>query len=363
MGYLKQFVLWLLGIVAKMLFALLDVPIRIKFMMNKNKRATSENIELADKHVLLIALFQTGAMRLDIQNLIEKAIKSDFVVLVSNNSRLENSPDVDFYEERPNYGRDFGAYKSLTKTLLKQMGLAQSKSITFLNDSVFYIPERITNLFSQVQKVGPREAFGITDNNHDTYHLASYFLTVGNQAIADQRFWRFWNSYRLTNSRPKIIKKGEMQLSKVLSVIVGKRNVRSIYNYESLVRQSQQLGEQHLLLKDKEYLIEKLSYLNENLNTGTAPDLQLKHNHVLRLLSGGAPAHGSIKAFLESGMPIIKLDIHYRGIAGYLDIAEIEQHIEDPEFRKSFRLEVLSRGIGYRDLTGLQKLFYSYGLK
>lgn len=355
---------WGIRSFANFAFWIGDLPERIKYFFGhiSTSRKKIPEVPIAEKHVLLLALFQSSSMRVDIQNLIQLASELDFVIFVSNNGKLKEIPRVSFYEERSNYGRDFGSYKSLTQVFFAQKDFEQVKSVTFLNDSVFYMPNRSKDLLGKVGQTGEQAAFGITDNHYESYHLASYFVNVANSVLRHREFRDFWSSYKLTNSRPKIIKKGEMKLSKVIWSIAGKNNLESIYNHSSLVVNVAKINEGHLLSKDKDRLLREMQFLEESNISKKVVRYQIYRSMILRLLSAGAPAHGCIKPFLEEGMPVIKLDIHYRGIADYTDIAEIENYIEDDRSRDSFRRAVLGRGQGARDLTGLNKIYFSYGL-
>lgn len=362
--WVRALIVLLIGFVARLLFAVRDAPSRLIYLISEIKRSDGQfsPISLSGRDVLLIAAFQRGELRNDMERLIQVARDSGFVVFISNTSRLHTFPPADYYEERRNYGRDFGAYKALMKKIFRQPDFAAAKTMTLLNDSVFYIPNRIPQLLDKVRGVQPSEALGLTDNDFEEYHLASYFVTVGSEILRDTKFQHFWNSYKLTNSRPRIIKKGEMGLSRLLITLVGRENVKSVFNYRLLVEDAENLDQNHLLSQHRESLHRKMSEFEKGPSQRNPKNKFLEQRQILGFLAEGAPAHGCIKAFLERGMPVMKLDIHYRGIADYIDLSELEQFITDSPARESFRFEVLRRGIGHRDLTGMQKLFYSYGL-
>lgn len=83
--------------------------------IGKKPRVPCNSGESQPQCILLLALFEKGRLRNDIEALIQSAKKLNFYIVGVNTMQLNSSVDLknlfDLYIERSNYGRDFGSYK------------------------------------------------------------------------------------------------------------------------------------------------------------------------------------------------------------------------------------------------------------
>lgn len=114
---------------------------------------------------------------------------------------------------RRNVGRDFGAYRAATLSLLAQ-GLKPERMMYF-NDSLLYIEgvelDRLVAefIFSEFDVVGLGE-------NQYQHHIGSYALSVEGAAFVHPKFRRFWQDYAPYDLRKHTIHSGELGLTAML---------------------------------------------------------------------------------------------------------------------------------------------------
>ena len=172
-----------------------------------------------DKHVLLLALYEKDKVREDIFELIKHYKKNNFSIIAINTSKLNQeqkdklTPFCDVYLERNNYGQCFGSYKEGLLYLYKHIDCRNIKSVTILNDSVYYLKENFPKLIELSRSA---HFFGLTENKDFHYHISSYALFISNKILTADIFKNFWEKYQPTNSRKDIIMNGEIKLSKIL---------------------------------------------------------------------------------------------------------------------------------------------------
>ena len=184
--------------------------------------------------VLLIALFQKGKLRPDTQRMLEAAKRKGIYVIAINSLKLSAPEElrhcIDLYIERFNFGRDFGSYKHGFLDIFKS-GLADKcPRLLMLNDSVFYSTSRIENFLDEMME-SDVEVLGGTENYEISYHLGSFCIAFAGNILRHKRFQKYWKSYRLSDVRPKVIKRGEMGLSKALMKCTSDQTeVKALYN-------------------------------------------------------------------------------------------------------------------------------------
>lgn len=133
--------------------------------------------------------------------------------------------------ERPNIGYDFGAYREGILTLGDK--LKQLNNLVLINDSAWFpLPgsrswlEDVKELnvdFTAaashygVAKVQPEEfrqqewSYGAS---HTNFHYTSFALSFAARIVADPKFRTFWRRYKLTNRKNRVVRRGEIGLSK-----------------------------------------------------------------------------------------------------------------------------------------------------
>ncbi|WP_173488145.1 rhamnan synthesis F family protein [Aliiroseovarius sp. xm-m-339-2] len=180
--------------------------------------------DYAGEKILLLALYQKGRLRPDVVRMLKVAKAQGLYVLASNTLKLSDPKQfdtlIDCYIERPNFGRDFGSYQTAFLHLYARDWHTQAPRLMLLNDSVFFTQERLGSFFSDMMD-SDIEVLGSTENFDIEYHLGSFCIAMDRSILAHKNMQAYWKRYRLSDLRPKVIKRGEMQLSKMLKACVS----------------------------------------------------------------------------------------------------------------------------------------------
>ena len=124
--------------------------------------------------ILLLALYQKGRLRPDIENLLITAKQLGMYVLAINTLKVldPNSlkEKIDCYIELPNFGRDFGSYKKGFLHLFKKGWEKQCPRLLILNDSLFYSKQNLAAFLNQMMNTDI-EVLGATENHEIEHHL------------------------------------------------------------------------------------------------------------------------------------------------------------------------------------------------
>lgn len=115
--------------------------------------------------------------------------------------------------ERPNFGHDFGAYREIALAMSHRSQQA-GNCLVLANDSVFY-PNGFSSIFKETSGLAS-DVTAITASSTPRFHLQSYFVHFNSTAISSSELTGFWERYRLTSVRSRVIRKGEMGLSRTI---------------------------------------------------------------------------------------------------------------------------------------------------
>ena len=134
--------------------------------------------------------------------------------------------------ERPNLGYDFGGYRD--GVLFLREYLPKLRRLYILNDSVWIIDAPQT-WFHQVRALNVdfcgatsnyevkrvaiekfRDVEWILTPNHRNHHYASYALAFGPKVLQDDSFISFWQRYKLSEDKKRVVRRGEIGLSRSL---------------------------------------------------------------------------------------------------------------------------------------------------
>lgn len=211
--------------------------------------------------ILLLALYEKGELREDIEHLLEIVKKQDVYVICVNTLRLSEPEQytevMDCYIERYNYGRDFGSYKTGFLHLYKRQLHEKCPRLVILNDSLFYSKKNQAAFINDLFKTEV-EALGATENHEIEHHLGSFCLSLAGSVIKNKSFIRYWRKYSNSDVRPVVIKRGEMGLSKVLRYCVSSQdNFTALYD----------------LTRFTEYLNNNPGFMCEVTNMYRVPDM------------------------------------------------------------------------------------------
>ncbi len=378
--------------------------------------------EYHGENILLLALYQKGVMRPDLMNLLKEAKSQGLYVVGVNTQKLKDTTKVeqyiDYYIEKPNFGRDFGSYKSGFSAIRSERLDQQCQRLIMLNDSVFYstrnLDKFIENLLSN-----NKEVLGATENHEIEYHLGSFCIAFSGSIIRHPKFLKFWNSYRKTDVRQKVIKRGEMGLSKALrNCISSPGEMQAIYNlswFTEELRVNPEIlncvSEDHHLTGllgrvhprptikkiaervQRKYIFQNLGISQADTNieldadeiplhfaTSTSEltqafleqisskDVDIEHwitketsNEFTESFIHGSQIHQNAIILYSLGMPIIKTDCVYRGVLSVSDVDNLASRLPDDESHL-FKELVYSRQCGFTSHFGWKQTAWTKGL-
>ena len=186
--------------------------------------------------ILLVALYEKGLPRPDMQMLMREAKDQGAYVLAVNTMKFTDPAAwqglIDCYIEKHNFGRDFSSYQAGFLHLYSRGWEKTCPRVLMLNDSVFYCSQRtprfVADLFdSEV------EALGATENFEIEHHVGSFCVAIAGRVVAHDRLQQYWRAYRNTDLRPAVIRRGEMGLSKALKrTVASDEDFRALYDVD-----------------------------------------------------------------------------------------------------------------------------------
>lgn len=173
----------------------------------------------AGQRIMLLALYEKGVLRPDVLRLLRHAKDAGLYVLAVNTLRLSDPAKVqglvDCYIERPNFGRDFGSYKTGFLHFYAQGWDKTCPRLLMINDSVYFNSCRMPKFLDDMMS-SEIEVLGSTENYEIEYHLGSFCIAMDRKVLIQKKLREYWQRYRLSDVRPTVIWRGEMKLSKVL---------------------------------------------------------------------------------------------------------------------------------------------------
>lgn len=114
---------------------------------------------------------------------------------------------------RRNVGYDFGAIREM----LDLLGLPQpeTQQLLIANDSVYGPLASLADMLARVD-FDEADLWGATDSWQRRYHLQSYFLLAGRQALTSPAWQEFWRNVRQVSSKQWVIAHYEIGLTQKL---------------------------------------------------------------------------------------------------------------------------------------------------
>jgi len=197
---------------------------RARLRARRQRTVVQAEAPYAGQKIVLLALYEKGLLRPDIVRLLQMAREAGHYVLAVNTLRLADPATVagliDCYIERPNFGRDFGSYRTGFMHLFARGWERDCPRLLMLNDSVYYNEERLAAFLADMMG-SDIEALGSTENFEIEHHLGSFCIAMGAPVLRHALFRRFWRNYRLSDVRPAVIRRGEMGLTRALKRCVS----------------------------------------------------------------------------------------------------------------------------------------------
>jgi hypothetical protein len=371
----------------------------------------------AGQPILLLALYEQGVLREDIVNLLKCVKASGVYVLCVNTSRLEGPATyfelMDGYIERYNHGRDFGSYRSGFLHINSRGWGRECPRLLLLNDSVFYTERGIKEFLAAMYETD-KEVLGATENHEIEHHLGSFCLSLANSVLTHPAFKDYWRTYRNTDYRPAVIKKGEMALSRLLKDVVSSpQSIQALYNAASymqalshdqafleksveLVRLSERVrwprfdpkgfildmlnrygvveagqsqDEAVNMIEDRVWpgfdsvsdYESMVTVLDEWVKMGRARVVQSIREPLIGVLvsvfSQGSQIHQNAALLVHMGLPIVKLDGVYRGLFSAADVKRIAGLLNDSDAAR-LREQLLSKPYGGDCLAGWRQVAF-----
>ena len=378
------------------------------------------------RQIMILALYEKGELRPDVVTLLRAAQKQGLYIVAVNTLCL-SSPDsikdlVNCYIERPNFGRDFGSYKTGFLHVFERGWQKACPRLLMINDSIFFSEARMPGFLSDMM-TSDIEALGSTENYEIEHHLGSFCIAIGQSVLQHNTFQAYWKSYSLSDIRPRVIKRGEMGLSKVLRYCVSSpRQFQALYStarFLSEVRNSEGLmdfmiknartsdltgWEQvnakeiskaledrfislvNLRLLDEEedinlqarsplsdinkaHFVQDIaslkSFLMEHVENSDAVDPDVMDDMIIselgRVFMSGSQIHQNAAILLKLGLPIVKLDGMYRGMFNLYDVQRVCAQLR-PEEAIQLKEILLERPFGGDTLVGWRRAAFMVGL-
>lgn len=373
--------------------------------------------------ILLLALYQKGRLRPDTESLARIARARGFYVIGINTLRLDDpgalTEDFDCYTERFNFGRDFGSYKLGFRHIYAR-GMDQTcPRLIMANDSVFYCADRMPAFLDAIAE-DAREVLGGTENHEISRHVGSFWIALTGRILTDSRFRRFWARYILSDVRPVVIFRGEMELSRLLArcasspdrfgALYGaprfvdaladpgvldlaiklartapgtgwrrldREKVLALYTEQRAVRTDRTRDAETAkgsagldTAQDKPlYYINSFNDFRAFVAEAIGGDTPLEEEVLRRLIVSeltetflsGSQVHQNAAILLRLGLPIVKLDGLYRGIFSVQDVEQICAQFA-PEEAGQLRRLLFERPYGGDTLRGVRRAAFMYGL-
>ena len=372
------------------------------------------------KPIALVALYQKGALRPDTITLLDSLKRTGCYVLAVNTMKLNNLDDArdyfDCYIEKYNFGRDFGSYKTGFEHIYQKGWHNNCSRLLMVNDSVFCVSDRI-DAFAKEMITSEVEVLGSTENFEIFHHLGSFCISVSQSILQTERFVKFWQKYSNSDVRPRVIYRGEQELSKTLKRCVSTPSqfqalygsdvfLQRLRSEEGLIdlailnaRNSSltgwkrfsaskvisELRKKHLLRvteypEDAQIQIEEgilqdriaavdfegiIKVAESDLRDGSTIDREkirrIVISHLTEVFMSGSQIHQNASILLLMGLPIVKLDGLYRGMFSIEDIQMITDHLPEKDALELQAL-LLERPFGGDALRGMRRAAFMRGL-
>jgi hypothetical protein len=302
-------------------------------------------VTLGPQVALFVHYDKRGAVRPQVLHYLRELQKNGRdVVFITNSGRLAPDGEVALREicaavmVRRNIGYDFGAWADA----LKYFGLpcANTKEIIFANDSMFGPMLPLSGVLRRLD-YNKADIWGLTDSWQICYHLQSFFLAFGPDALRSEQFKKYWNSVRPVPMKSFIIKAYEVGLTQTM-IEAGLR-CAALWRYEDITALASHDEFKRLLSEEK-------SSFNE-----LDPIRALRTQQILRIRKNIAnreamnPTADLWRQLLLADFPFIKRELLCDNPADIHDISDWAKVVDetlsaDPEpIRQDLRLMLDSK--------------------
>jgi hypothetical protein len=187
---------------------------------HKLKTAWTKNL---DGKYAIFAIYPGTTTIQSCLRIIETLNENDFTVLVIVNQNENSQEWLEVFEQmnclvvdRPNLGRDFGAYQAGLRILDQNINLLEITKLVLVNDTAYVSPkcqsEFLSSFFEQNEHVC------LFKHYQGAVHASSNLIQIIPNNVNFHSFLNFWKKYYPYNSRIKVVFKGEHKLSEEIGI-------------------------------------------------------------------------------------------------------------------------------------------------
>jgi hypothetical protein len=155
--------------------------------------------------------------------ILESLNENGFTVLVIVNQNKDSQEWLEVFEQkkslvvdRPNLGRDFGAYQVGLSILEQNINLLEITKLVLVNDTAYVSPkcqsEFLSSFFEQSEHVC------LFKHYQGVVHASSNLIQISPDNVNFDSFLNFWKKYYPYNSRIKVVFRGEHKLSEEIGI-------------------------------------------------------------------------------------------------------------------------------------------------
>ena len=200
--------------------------------------------------------------------------------------------------ERPNLGRDFGAYQSGIRFLREKVNFLNVSKLVLINDTAYVSPKCQTEFLSKF--FAQNEYSCLFKHYQGVVHASSNLIQIEPVHIDLESFLYFWKKYYPYNSRLKVVFRGEHELSKKIGVDYLRPASKKIellpaellpeeraQMYRWIYRSNPDIlisqGYQGLLEKDSDKELVRFAFENSQVSNALGLFLTRKYNFPIKL--------------------------------------------------------------------------------
>jgi len=196
----------------------------IFFLFNKHNQILSEEFGIKEslakyKRIAIVNIYPNQYSLNFITNLLHGFFKNKFYIIVVSNKILSSEQkntlliNCHILIQRPNIGRDIGAYRLGLKYVQNKNLLKNIDHLVFANDSLFYNSKTFNIINDLMSKA--RDFSALFENHELQRHFQSFFLVFSKKILCSIDFIKFFNNYVPFSSRTHCIENFEKKLSKI----------------------------------------------------------------------------------------------------------------------------------------------------
>jgi hypothetical protein len=261
--------------------------------------------ELPEKLVLFMHFDRNGIVRRQLMNYMRDFIANGRgVIFVTNSGKLRARDEEELRGFcaaiiiRGNRGYDFGAWRDVIEHL--NLPRPETTEIILVNDSVFG-PLRPIGFMLEKLDYAAADIWGLTESWQYRYHLQSFFLAFGPDAIRSAAFTNFWKDVYPVPAKQYIVRAYEIGITQ--HMLKAGLRCAAIWTYESLAA----------MVDNNEF--RKLVALERSRFGKTDPIHITRKSQVLRIRDAVArrvamnPTSDLWRQLLMSGFPFLKREL------------------------------------------------------